>query len=241
MTRTHQVFAVLLLSFSGVLAGCTAMQALESAGDEFSQGNILAGLWNSTMGVVVGGIVDVVTLGGTATPEEGLSTITTTANAARSTSTQSSYTPSPSAGGSSGSVSAALAHTPASYSSAPNTLYTSTPNSTLAAGGAASSTSPAQMKPVRLARHCVTWDKTSSKLADYQGNTCDYKIFVTWFASDGHCRNGCSNSMDAHRARSSISKQTGQVVYAACEYPVAPKNPDGGRWTGGAQHICARH
>ena len=40
------------------------MSALESAGEEFSQGNVLSGVWTGTMGVFLGAVTDVVTVGG---------------------------------------------------------------------------------------------------------------------------------------------------------------------------------
>ncbi|WEY37745.1 hypothetical protein [Paraburkholderia sp. SUR17] len=56
------------------------MKAVDTASDEFQQGHIAAGLWDSTMGVAMGAIVDVFTLGGTASPEEGTKTIRTVTN-----------------------------------------------------------------------------------------------------------------------------------------------------------------
>lgn len=112
--------------------------------------------------------------------------------------------------------------------------------SAAASGGAAR-----QRKTVRNATHCVTRDRQTNSLADYLGNTCDFPITVKWFALNDsttrHCAmgtGGCSDSLNARQARSSVYKLKGTLVHAACEGSTPPKNPDGGPWTGSGQHIC---
>ncbi|WP_124664071.1 hypothetical protein [Burkholderia sp. Bp8998] len=68
--RTIQA-SLLLLAFSG----CTTAKIVGDAGKQFENGNIFMGLYEGTIGVTVGLITDVVTLGGTATPEQGTQTI----------------------------------------------------------------------------------------------------------------------------------------------------------------------
>ena len=94
MPKIYKFSTVALLLLSGAVSGCTAMKALDHAGDEFAQGNVIAGLWTGTMGVVIGGIMDVVTLGGATDPETGLKAITDsekTYQADRSRGKSSSY------------------------------------------------------------------------------------------------------------------------------------------------------
>jgi len=99
----------------------------------------------------------------------------------------------------------------------------------------------------RQAGHCVTRDRQAGGGADYLGNTCDFPIEVKWFAlndpSTRHCAigtGGCSASLKARQARSSVYKLKGQLVHAACEYPTRPQQPGGGPWTGGTNYVCAR-
>ncbi|MFT3780062.1 MAG: hypothetical protein QM772_17685 [Ottowia sp.] len=66
MKKYFSVLAAVTLS----LMGCTTMKAIEETGDQLSQGNILTGLWTGTMGVAIGAIVDVFTLGGSMDAEQ---------------------------------------------------------------------------------------------------------------------------------------------------------------------------
>lgn len=77
---THTTRLTLAASTLAVASGCTTMKAIDTAGDDFKNGHIVAGLWESTMGVAIGAIVDVVTLGGTTTPDQGAKTIATVAS-----------------------------------------------------------------------------------------------------------------------------------------------------------------
>lgn len=106
--------------------------------------------------------------------------------------------------------------------------------------GAGSSRASASSQNYRTAGHCVSRDRTSSNLGDYLGNKCDFRINVTWITSEGPCRNGCGDVLQAFRERSSVTKAKGQVVHAACEYPAFARNPGGGKWTGGG-YTCSRY
>ena len=59
-----------IATLSVCISGCTIMSALESAGEEFSQGKVLSGVWTGTMGVFLGAVTDVVTVGGTLEVDE---------------------------------------------------------------------------------------------------------------------------------------------------------------------------
>lgn len=54
----------LIATLATLSSGCATTKIVKQAGEQFSEGNIITGLWLSTMGVFIGGIVDVVTLGG---------------------------------------------------------------------------------------------------------------------------------------------------------------------------------
>ena len=77
--KTKLQWAVVIPCFIA-LSGCTTMKALETSGDEFAKGNVISGIWNGTMGVAVGAIFDVFTLGGTTDVETGFQTINSAAN-----------------------------------------------------------------------------------------------------------------------------------------------------------------
>ncbi|WP_296659218.1 hypothetical protein [Paraburkholderia sp.] len=57
---------------TAALSGCTTAKIASDAGTQVSNGNILTGLYEGAPGVTVGSITDVVTLGGTTTPEQVL-------------------------------------------------------------------------------------------------------------------------------------------------------------------------
>lgn len=85
------------------------------------------------------------------------------------------------------------------------------------------------------AHQCIGLEQTHAA-SNYMSNRCDFAVNVKWI-SPPHCTQGCSNSMKAHTARSTISPIKGSYIVAACEYPGLPLNPQGQRWTGGG-YIC---
>jgi hypothetical protein len=60
-TGSHKKYLLLIV----MLSGCTTMKAFQSAGNEFSQGNVGSGVYESVVGVPISMIYDVFTLGGT--------------------------------------------------------------------------------------------------------------------------------------------------------------------------------
>ena len=65
---------VILLAMA-TLSGCTTVKAVKGAGSELKDGHVVAGLWDGTMGVAMALLTDVVTLGGSTSPEEGTKAI----------------------------------------------------------------------------------------------------------------------------------------------------------------------
>jgi len=58
-----------------MMTGCNTMNTIDAAGDQFEKGEYGWGIYTSTIGVAVSLLADIFTLGGTADPETGVSTV----------------------------------------------------------------------------------------------------------------------------------------------------------------------
>jgi hypothetical protein len=79
MKRRFRKSVILLCCVLNTTA-CTTAKAIKETGNEFSQGNIITGLWYGTMGITMAALVDVVTLGGTTDATTGSKALVAAAN-----------------------------------------------------------------------------------------------------------------------------------------------------------------
>lgn len=229
MRRSFGAGAVLLTCALGILqAGCsTTSKALERTGKEFSDGNIVAGIWNGTMGVAMGALVDVFTLGGTTDISTGAQAVYQVAQS----------------GGGTGY--AGSAHIPASYAM-PTATDTTTP-ATAAALVAAGPGRPqygaegTSGKTEESARRCIGAEgpSASNNYLTYFTNSCGSKVWVTWFDEDACRSSGCAVEVAAGQ-RQGVYRHKGELEWAACFSPARPKAVDGSsQWRRG-DFRCAR-
>lgn len=121
----YRLAATVLLALSA-LTGCTTMKAIETTGDEISQGNILSGIWTGTMGVAMGALVDVFTLGGSMDAQDSAQVWTGATNqyaAARQQGTATAYTPPPATPTMATTASAAAMYSPPPATTSANLTY----------------------------------------------------------------------------------------------------------------------
>jgi len=74
MRRTRGI-KWLAISSLVMMTGCNTMNTIDTAGDQFEKGEYGWGIYTSTIGVAVSLLADIFTLGGTADPETGVSTV----------------------------------------------------------------------------------------------------------------------------------------------------------------------
>ncbi len=95
-------------------------------------------------------------------------------------------------------------------------------------------------KPKKVAKslnQCISFDRNSNSLSDFLVNRCGQKIWVEWMDD------GKSLSAESVVNRATISKNRGNIVYAACPYgysaylPNAPQ-PSGYKWDGRSAFEC---
>lgn len=218
------------------LSGCAnTSKALDDTGKEFSQGNVLTGIWYGTMGVAMSALVDVATLGGTTDVETGTKTIAAMANqqgSADSYGPTAQASPPPAPVSTSGPTSQSGYTPPAAYSgTAPSP---SVPNS-------AASAAPSQSEP--SAQRCITVEAPSARNYHntYFINSCNQRTYVSW-RDEGSCRTGCGGPVGAGQ-RQGVSPHKGTIEWVACFDPAFPISPSTGQyWSkmGGSQFYCRR-
>lgn len=247
-TQTLQrIFSLTIptIALTGI-AGCAGQTAkyIENTGDAYAKGDIGTGILMTAWGIIavpVAAMVDIVSGGGTLTPEESAEMANTIASAA----SEKKRTTVPTQ----------------SYTSPANTLSTDNRRSPAnraapiqAAGGFVandaraninnSSTSnqnpksAAGMKSYRSGNSCVSRDTKSNSLGDFIENRCSFPVWVMWFSSSSECRTGCADGPIQPGAKSSTNKIRGAYRSAACEYPASPKMRDGSQWNGSGEFVC---
>jgi hypothetical protein len=79
---------------------------------------------------------------------------------------------------------------------------------------------------------CISIDDTSNPLGSFLVNNCNEKLSVRWY-DHGHCGTGCLEMVAAY-GRSTITKVTGEVNWAACIYPQTAD----ASWQGSGSYAC---
>ena len=157
------------------LTGCTTMKAIEATGDEFSKGNILTGIYYGTMGVTIGAIMDVFTLGGSMDAEQSSQMWTGAANqyaATKRENTTAAYTPP-----------AAMPVAAPSAAPAPTSRFTylaqaSQDSPSTPATPSSNTTRPSPEEAVR--NHCVKIEHYGSYNNWRVANNCSETVIVTF-------------------------------------------------------------
>ena len=237
------------------LSGCTTMQMLGESKAEFKKGNYGSGVFQGAAAVAFGPIIDVFTLGGALdSPEkvdkvygaagQAYSSYAETQQAqktaqlqaqqaalARSVQQQSSY----GTVGSSNSSSSGSYSTINSSSSSSNNYGNS--SSTINNGQNNSANTSKPKKVAKSLNQCISFDRNSNSLFDFLVNRCGQKIWVEWMDD------GKSLGAESVVNRSTISKNRGNIVYAACPYGYSAflpnaSQPSGYKWDGRSAFEC---
>lgn len=220
---------ILLLTLSLGISGCTTMSAIETAGEELSEGNVASGLWTGTMGVFLGAITDVFTFGGTLETDDAAEVWGTWINAAAAT--QQAELPQQ-------KIPSSSLVFPEQQSTPTQIYMNQQPNMNLQP----ENTSNTKTKTYRAASHCISIDRHSSAMAHHIINNCNFDVYYRYVipSSQQLCRIGmpCGFNISANR-RTSNTNHKENIRYVACESPATPKAPDGSRWTGSSHaYIC---
>lgn len=195
------------------------------------------------MGVAVGAIVDVFTLGGTVDESTGVATVQQLAQSSgggRSTSVHST------AAIDNDRAEAALADGPNLHAGQPMPQLATYANSGAtaawadSAGGQAAAGTAAtddRTKRWRGANHCVRHDSTSNSLADFFENGCGFRVWVEFVGPKGQ---GAAGPIRPG-GKEAVSKARGSVHWAACEYPGVPhagSSASSPKWSGSGPYSC---
>ncbi|WP_156919872.1 hypothetical protein [Comamonas composti] len=235
------------------ITGCTTMKAIEKSGSEFSEGNVISGLWIGTMGVAMGALMDVFTLGGSMDVEqssavwsEAGNAYVQSKNASQSQGAKPAYVPK------SESVSTEIRQSSLPLIEAP-TRVSAEPVIT---GGindqgkkltSQENSQPSQLRggstqsnKFRTAGSCVSMVRRTqySKGIDGIHNGCSFNIFARYCHSGGcYVEWGISGIRPGTKV--AIVPFQGSYKVAACEYPGSPKNPvTGDSWKGQSDFVC---
>lgn len=224
----------LFLAFSISASGCTTMSAIETAGDELSKGNVVAGLWTGTMGVFLGAVVDVVTLGGVMDVEDGAQVWT-------DVSVQKAQVDAQRKQASAERAKRQLEQPILPLSPITTTTSTQSPLPLTTqvqqqlTESESSITSGISTRNYREATHCISIDRTSNALAHFIINSCNFDVHYTYVipSSSKLCRIGspCGFKIAANQKQSNTNHREA-IRFVACEYPARPKAIDGSRWIG---------
>lgn len=206
--------AVLGAILCTLASGCTTLKAVQEVGKQAAEGNVLTAAYTATIGVAVAAIVDVVTLGGAVSPEEGMGMITAAA-AASSGSTLPPVTPTPAArpaGASMGSSTAVTA--PATAGTAP-----AAPAGRPQGGTSASPTLGA--RPDLAASECIRVVPPKSRMGYFRiENSCGHPVEVAYcsmarFPANSLCRQRVNRTQAGeiaayHHARVVLGPRSGK-------------------------------
>jgi hypothetical protein len=183
--------ATLLAAALCLLAsGCTTLKAVQEVGKQAADGNLITAAYTATIGVAVAAIVDVVTLGGVVSPEEGMGLIT--AAAAASNGTPPPVMPSASSASSASSARPATAAGPASVASSTSTrpaagaggMAAAAPARPAAGAGDAGRTLTLGARPDMAASHCIRVLPPRSRQGWFRiDNSCDHPVEVAYCAT----------------------------------------------------------
>ena len=208
------------------LSGCTTMQMLSESKAEYKRGEYVTGTFSGALAIAFGPLIDVFTLGGLLDSQQSAEAWTGIAQQYNAQQTSN-------AAGQQARLNAQL-------QAQQLALAQTQINSQNITYGNNSTPSQPATRPKKRAdglNQCISFDRTSNPIVDFLVNKCNQKIAVSWI--DIH------NSVGLERVvkRSSIAKNTGKIIYAACPdgytayLPNAPR-AQGYQWKGQGDFEC---
>ena len=189
LTRAFCLSTSLLCAL--LASGCTTLKAVQEVGKQAAEGNVLTAAYTATIGVAVAAIVDVVTLGGAVSPEEGMGLISAAAAASKGDAPPP-VTPTPPAAASRSAGAGTRAGAPASGpSTAAVAPAASATRTTSTAPAAAATVGP---RPDAGASECIRVVPPTSRMGYFRiENSCAHPVEVAYcsmarFAANSLCR-----------------------------------------------------